>query len=423
MNFCVFSQHASSVDLLFFDSESDAAPSSVITLDPSRHRTDHYWHVFVRAVRSGQLYGYRVCGPSNPGEGHRFDATKLLLDPYGKCVAGLQNYLRPTASSPGNNFATALKSVVVDFEDYDWEGDRPLHHPFRSTAIYEMHVRGFTKHPSSSLPSNLRGTYGGVTQKIPYLSQLGITAVELMPVFHFDPHDTPTGLPNYWGYSPVSFFAPHFDYCSQPSALACLNEFRDMVKALHRADIEVILDVVYNHTAEGDGSGPILCFRGFENSAYYLLEEDRTRYRDFTGTGNTLNTNHPIVRRMILDSLRHWVSKMHVDGFRFDLAAILSRDSNGIPIHESPIIADINSDPVLAGTKNHRRSLGCSGFISSRQLWRRQMERMERTFPGRHPQLCERRPVPGSKSAKPHIGKSAICTQEQNALPMPVSIS
>ncbi len=227
----------------------------------------------------------------------------------------------------------------------------PLKRPYSRTIIYEMHVRGFTRHPSSGLADQLRGTYAGLIEKIPYLQELGITAVELLPVFQFDAQDAPPGKVNYWGYAPVSFFAPHQGYSSRQDRLGPVDEFRDMVKALHRVGIEVILDVVFNHTAEGDHRGPTLSLRGLDNSTYYILEQDRSRYANYSGTGNTLNANHPIVRRMIVDSLRYWVQEMHVDGFRFDLASILDRDSNGQPMSNPPVLWDIESDPVLAGTK------------------------------------------------------------------------
>jgi glycogen operon protein len=214
-----------------------------------------------------------------------------------------------------------------------------------------MHVRGFTAHPSSGLTESKRGTYAGLVEKIPYLKQLGITAVELLPVFQFDTQDAPAGKTNYWGYSPVSFFAPHQAYSSRPDPMGAVHEFRDMVKALHRSGIEVILDVVFNHTAEGGSDGPTQCFRGLDNPTYYLLCEDRSQYANFTGTGNTLNANHPAIRRMIVDSLRYWVTEMHVDGFRFDLASILARDSSGAVMSNPPVLWDIESDPVLAGTK------------------------------------------------------------------------
>jgi glycogen operon protein len=351
VNFSVFSRNASAVELLFFDGEDDPRPARAIALDPETNRTYHYWHVFVPGVGSGQLYGYRVHGPFDPANGMRFDGAKILLDPYSREVALPPNYSREAAHRPGDNCATAMKSVVVDPSAYDWNRDAPLRHASSRTIVYEMHVRGFTRHPSSGLGDNLRGTYAGLIQKIPYLKQLGITAVELMPVFQFDPQDCPPGKTNYWGYSPVSFFAPHRQYSSRPDPLGPMNEFRDMVKALHQAGIEVILDVVFNHTAEGDQNGPMLNLRGFDNSIYYLLESDSSRYANFSGTGNTLNANHPIVRRLILDSLRYWVMEMHVDGFRFDLASILARAPSGEVLPNPPVLWDIETDPCLADTK------------------------------------------------------------------------
>ena len=351
VNFSVYSRSASAVDLLLFDRDDDAQPSRIIPIDPVENRTYHYWHVFVPGLRPGQLYGYRVHGPWDPASGLYFDPDKVLLDPYGRGVAVPAGYSRDAARLAGDNASAAMKSVVIDSADYDWEGDRTLCHPSSRTIIYEMHVRGFTRHSSSGLSTTTRGTYAGLIEKIPYLQQLGITAVELLPVFQFDPQDAPRGLVNYWGYSPVSFFAPHGGYSSRQDLLGAVHEFRDMVKALHRAGIEVILDVVYNHTAEGGHNGPTLCFRGFENDTYYILEPDRSRFANYSGTGNTLNTNHPIVRRMILDSLRYWVREMHVDGFRFDLASILTRDPSGQVLSNPPVLWDIESDPDLAGTK------------------------------------------------------------------------
>jgi glycogen operon protein len=323
----------------------------VIVLDPVFNRTYHYWHVFVPGVQPGQIYGYRARGPFDPGQGTRFDHNKVLLDPYGRGVVVPRNYDRIAASQEGNNAATAMKSVVVDPSAYDWEGDVPLKRPSARTIVYEMHVRGFTRHPSSGVAGKIRGTYAGLIEKIAYLQQLGITAVELLPVFQFDPQDCPPGKTNYWGYAPISFFAPHQAYSSRQDPLGPTDEFRDMIKALHRAGIEVILDVVFNHTAEGDHRGPTLSFRGLDNDAYYILEQDRSRYANYTGTGNTLNANHPIVRRMIVDSLRYWVEEMHVDGFRFDLASILTRDASGHVLPSPPVLWDIESDPSLAGTK------------------------------------------------------------------------
>ena len=351
VNFSVFSKDADTVDLLLFDRVDAPKPFRVIILDPRQNRTYHYWHVFVPNVKSGQIYGYRAVGPSASQEGLCFDPEKLLLDPYGRAVAMPENYSRLDAMRPGDNTATAMKSVVVNAQAYEWQGDQPLHRSFARTVIYEMHVRGFTRHPNSGVEEGKRGTYSGLIEKIPYLTDLGVTAVELLPVFQFDPQDSPAGLVNYWGYSPVSFFAPHQGYSSRKDPLGVLDEFRDMVKALHRAGIEVILDVVYNHTAEGDHRGPTFCFKGLQNDAYYILGNDRSDYANYTGTGNTLNANQPIVRRMIIDSLRYWVREMHVDGFRFDLASILSRDESGHPLQNPPVLWDIESDPVLAGTK------------------------------------------------------------------------
>jgi glycogen operon protein len=351
VNFSVFSKSSTRVELMLFDGVDDARPSAVVPLDPTKNRTYHYWHIFAPGIEVGQIYGYRAFGPFEPDRGLRFDPGKVLLDPYGKAVAVPEGYSRIGASLPGDNCATAMKSVVADPGRYDWEGDVALKRPFSQTVIYEMHVRGFTRHPSSDLPPDLRGTYRGLIEKIGYLQQLGVTAVELLPVFQFDVQDAAAGHVNYWGYSPVSFFAPHAAYSSRKDRLGSLDEFRDMVKALHRAHIEVILDVVFNHTAEGDHAGPTLCFRGLENASYYILQGDRSLYADYSGTGNTLNANHPIVRRLIVDSLRYWVETMHVDGFRFDLASILSRDERGRLLENPPVLWDIESDPVLAGTK------------------------------------------------------------------------
>ena len=351
VNFSIYSRDATQVELLLFDREDDAQPTQVIPLDAATNRTYNYWHTFVPGLRHGQIYGYRVHGPFDPEAGLRFDPAKVLLDPYGRCVAVPDNYSREAAQREGDTSSTAMKSVVLDPHLYDWEGDAPLRKPSSQSIIYEMHVKGFTRHPNSGVPAEIRGTYRGLIEKIPYLQDLGISAVEFLPVFQFDPQDCPKGLANYWGYAPVSFFAPHQAYSSRQDRGEPIDEFRDMVKALHRAGIEVILDVVFNHTAEGGDGGPTCCFRGIDNRAYYILEQDQSRYSNYSGTGNTLNANHPIVRRMIVDSLRYWVEEMHVDGFRFDLASILARDSSGSVMSDPPVLWDIESDPVLAGTK------------------------------------------------------------------------
>ncbi|HET9831907.1 MAG TPA: alpha-amylase family glycosyl hydrolase, partial [Vicinamibacterales bacterium] len=271
VNFSVFSKYGTGIDLLLFDRVDDETPSRIVPFDPVTNRTYHYWHIFVPGLKAGQIYGFRVNGPFEPSKGFRFDSCKVLLDPYGRAVVVPIGYNRSAAHDPGDNAGLAMKSVVVDPDAYDWEGDRPLRRPSSQTIVYEMHVRGFTKDPSSGLPERTRGTYAGVIDKIPYLKSLGITAVELLPVFQFDALDAPAGHINYWGYAPVSFFAPHHAYSSRPDPLGPVDEFRDMVKALHKADIEVILDVVFNHTAEGDETGPTICFRGFADRAYYVL--------------------------------------------------------------------------------------------------------------------------------------------------------
>ncbi|RQW90103.1 MAG: glycogen debranching enzyme GlgX [Geobacter sp.] len=362
VNFSVYSKNCTSMELLLFNHVSDPLPAQVITLDPKHNKSYHYWHVFVPGLKAGQLYGYRAHGPYSPHQGHRFDPGKVLLDPYGKAVAVPDDYCRSEACGVGENFATAMKSVVTETRSYNWEGDIPLKRPFSRTVIYEMHVGGFTRHPNSGVTPDKRGTFAGLIEKIPYLKDLGISAVELLPIFQFDSYDCPEGLVNYWGYSPISFFAPHADYCSCKDPRGALDEFRDMVKELHRNGIEVILDVVFNHTAEGDEKGPTLSFKGLENSVYYLLDNTDGSYRNFSGTGNTLNANNPIVRRMIMDCLHYWVEVMHVDGFRFDLAAILSRDETGKPMSNPPVLWDIDSDPVLAGIKLIAEAWDASGL-------------------------------------------------------------
>ncbi len=345
VNFSLYARDAlHQVDLCLFDGETASEPHTVIALEGERHHTGHYWYGFLSGVEPGQVYGYRVQG------GHG-DPDCLLLDPYGLAVAMPPGYLRRRGQRrDGAGWASALKSVVADLSRYDWEGDRPLRRPGRETVIYELHGGGFTAHPSSGVAPERAGRFAGLIEKIPYLQQLGITAVELLPVFQFDPQAAPDGLPNYWGYQPISFFAPHQAYGSGGGPLTVLDEFRDLVKALHRAGLEVILDVVFNHTAEGGIEGPTFAYRALANSDYYLLQSDGS-YLDDTGCGNTLNANNPVVRRMIRHSLRHWVEHMHVDGFRFDLASVLSRDESGNPEPRPPILFDIDTDPVLAGTK------------------------------------------------------------------------
>jgi glycogen operon protein len=373
VNFSIFSAHAKAIHLLLFDSQDASAASRVISLDPKLNRTGHYWHIDVPGISPGQVYAYRADGAYAPEYGYRFDPEKVLLDPYAKAVC-VSRYSRAAAIHRGDNEASSMRSVVADLDRYDWEGDQPLRRESRETVIYELHVGGFTRSPSSGISQEKRGTYAGLVEKIPYLEELGVTAVELMPVCQFDWQDAPPGLENYWGYSPVSFFALHLGYSLSQSPLQCLDEFRDIVKALHRANIEVILDVVYNHTAEGGADGPTICLKGLDNSIYYRLSPDRRDYVDFTGTGNTLNANQSVARRLIVDSLRYWVSEMHVDGFRFDLAAVLSRDENGTPISNSPVFWDIDSDPVLAGAKLTAEAWDAAGLYEvgsfSKDRWK-----------------------------------------------------
>ncbi len=350
VNFSLFSESARAVELLFFDDADQAKPARVIQLDPRRNKTFYYWHVFVPGIQPGQLYGFKVYGPNDPAQGLRFDGTKLLLDPYGRAVVKGKKYSREAAMRPGDNSQRAMKSAVMDLRGYNWEDDVPLGRPMAGSLIYELHVGGFTKHPSSGVDASKRGTYAGLMDKILYLQELGVTAVELLPVQQFDEESDHPPLKNYWGYAPISFFAPHQGYSSRPGALGPLEEFRDMVKAFHLAGIEVILDVVFNHTAEGGDGGPTFGFRGLENRVYYILDSEG-RYANYSGVGNTVNGNQSIVRRLIMDCLRYWVRVMHVDGFRFDLASVLARDESGAPLKNPPILWDIESDPVLAGTK------------------------------------------------------------------------
>ena len=350
VNFCVFSKNCAALELLLFDDVDVTRPSRVIRLDPQRNKTFYYWHIFVPGLRAGQLYGYRAYGPFQPQDGFRFDPGKVLLDPYGRGVMVSDHYDRHAAAQPGDNCARAMKSVVIDPHAYDWEDDAVLGYPYSGSVIYELHVGGFTKHPSSGVSQP--GTYLGLIDKIPYLKSLGITTIELLPVQQFDDQDVAAPLKNYWGYNPIGFFAPHRGYCSRPTdPLGPTDEFRDLVKACHRAGLEVMLDVVFNHTAEGDEFGPTLSFRGLENRAYYMLEADQARYANYSGCGNTFNGNHSIARRLIIDCLRYWVEEMHVDGFRFDLASVLSRDEWGQPLKSPQTLWTIESDPLLAGTK------------------------------------------------------------------------
>lgn len=355
VNFALFSKNATLVQLLLFDTGGGDEVQTV-SLDPELNRTHYYWHVFISGIGDGQRYGYRVHGPYEPERGMRFNPNKVVLDPYAQAVDAGPWYRRADAYGFDDNLRSSARSVVVELASYDWEGDRPLQRPWEQTVIYEAHVRGMTAHPSSGVAHP--GTYTGMAEMVPHLKSLGITAVELLPCQYFDPGEvvrtnplTNEPLSNYWGYAPLGYFAPHYAYAQGRDPRRAVDEFRDMVKALHRAGIEVILDVVFNHTGESDETGPTLCFRGIENVAYYMLQTDKRYYQNFTGCGNTLNCNHSVVRRMICACLRHWACDLHVDGFRFDLASVLSRDEQGVPAQNAPIQWEIDSDPELAGTK------------------------------------------------------------------------
>ena len=362
VNFALFSEAATSVDLCLFDN-IDARQENVRI--PVTEHTDQVWHVFLPDVRPGQLYGFRVSGPYEPDRGLRFNSAKLLLDPYAKAIAGQVNWgdemFGYVVGGKGEDLTQDFrddawgvpKSVVID-SAFDWQGDRKLGIPLHSSVIYEVHVKGFSK-LWPEIPEELRGTYAGLgsAAAIDYLTKLGVTAVELLPMHeHIDDKIlVDRGLKNYWGYNTIGFFAPHAAYSSSGQLGEQVSEFKSMLRNLHAAGIEVILDVVYNHTAEGNHLGPTLCFRGIDNLAYYRVHPDNPRfYLDFTGTGNTFNLLHPRVLQLVMDSLRYWVLEMHVDGFRFDLAAALARDLEGVnQLHA--FFEIIHQDPVLSQVK------------------------------------------------------------------------
>ena len=367
-NFAFFSRHASRVRLELFDHPGDATAARVIDLDPARHRTGDVWHIWIEGIRPGQLYGYRVDGPYQPKEGYRFNFNKLLLDPFTTAISRLPTWEFGPArgydsSAPEGDVvcstidnAGAMPKCLFTQEHFHWHEDRPPNHPWSKTVIYETHVRGCTIHSSSGVEHP--GTYRGLIEKISYFKDLGVTVVELMPVQEFNEHQviefnphTDVSLRNYWGYDPVAFCAPKGSYSSSGGLGQHTLEFKEMVRAFHEAGIEVILDVVFNHTAEGDERGPTLCFRGIDNTIYYMLEDDSRFYKNYTGTGNTINANHPLVQDQILTALRYWVVDMHVDGFRFDLASVLGRGRDGSLLPNPPLLERIAEDPILRDVK------------------------------------------------------------------------
>jgi len=359
VNFAIFAENATQVELCLFDTETSAESTRIIFFE----RSNHIWHVYIPGLRPGQLYGYRVHGPYDPQNGQRFNPNKLLIDPYAKAIAGtirwhdslfgykVGDMQEDLSFSEEDNAACIPKCIVIDGR-FDWKNDRAPKIPYHLSTIYEMHVKGFTK-LNPAIPGHLRGTYSAIVHpaSIEYFKSLGVTAIELMPVHHFlnEHFLEQKGLTNYWGYNTIGFFAPDVRYSSDGMTGLQVNEFKNMVKQLHKAGIEVILDVVYNHTAEGNHLGSTLCFRGIDNATYYRLTDDRRYYMDYTGTGNTLNARMPNVLRLIMDSLRYWVLDMHVDGFRFDLAATLARELHEVDrlgsffdiIHQDPVISQV----------------------------------------------------------------------------------
>ena len=343
VNFALFSRHAAAVSLVIYDDRQSRVPLRVIALDPSRHRERFIWHVFVEGLEPGVWFAWRVDGKSDRGTGDAFDARRDLLDPFARRVSTAL-WLRDP-DSPGNS---GIRGQVTAQEHYDWEGDEPVLRPLEDEVIYELHVGGYTRHASSGVAAP--GTFAGLQEKIPRLKDLGVTAVELLPVMAFDSLDVPPGaldlgLENYWGYSTYGWYALHPAYSSAADER---TEFRDLIKAMHRAGIAVVLDVVFNHTAEGGPESPPISLRGIDNRTYYHLDPDNPQsYRDYTGCGNSVNCNHPIVAALITDCLEYWVTEFHVDGFRLDLASVLARDESGEPDPHARVLWQIEQSPVL----------------------------------------------------------------------------
>ena len=347
-NFALYSKHAQNITLLLYTEKDLVNPVLTYPFDYLKNKTGRIWHYRIptKSMQGASYYAYRVDGPEASGqfEWHWFDHDKILLDPYAKSVFFPSAFDRAAAARPGSNAGKAPLGVLAgDDESFYWQDDYRSRHE-GDTIIYELHVGGFTRNPNSKVKDGAHGTFAGLIEKIPYLKELGVTVVELMPVFQYDASDS-----NYWGYMPLNFFSPHDGYLSDHTVQAQHNEVRDMIKALHQADIEVVLDVVYNHTGEGDHKGPIYSYRGIDNSTYYLMgDRPEAPYENFSGTGNTLNTANPYVRRMIMDSVRHWAHEMHVDGFRFDLASLFTRKADGsVNVNDVPLLSDIASDPDL----------------------------------------------------------------------------
>jgi isoamylase len=354
VNFAVYSRHSTSIALVIFLTDHDE-PLAEFPLDPRFNRTGDVWHVLIRGLHPGIEYGWRVDGPSFHEDPRlRFDRTQVLIDPYARALS--EQRWGESRICIGSETRGSKRRACVVANEFDWGQDQPLNRHLADSVIYELHVRGFTKDPTSDVESP--GTFLGLVEKIPYLKELGVTAVELLPVTEFDEtdngrHDPNTGnkLCNFWGYHPINFFAVKGSYSSGSGGQTAVDEFKTMVKALHAVGIEVILDIVFNHTAEGSEQGPTLNFRGLDNDVYYIVDQRTGEYHNYSGCGNTLNCNHPNVRDMILEALRYWVTEMHVDGFRFDLASILGRGRDGSVLANPPLLERIAADPILAATK------------------------------------------------------------------------
>jgi len=380
VNFAVISAGAAAVSIVFFETGVHDAYYEV-ALDPRQNKTGDVWHALIQGLPDDFRYGYRVDGPYEPRKGCRFDKRKILIDPYAIALTGGALWGKPLQRKGAQDKSfTYLRRCFLPRRDFDWQDDRPIGRALSETIIYELHVRGYTIHRSSGVAHP--GTFRGLTEKIPYLLSLGVNAVELMPVNEFDEdagsRENPlTGekLVNYWGYNPYAFFAPKASYAASALKGGQVDEFREMVREFHKAGIEVILDVVFNHTGEGDERGPVFSFRGLDDGAYYMLDEEGA-YRNYSGCGNTMNCNDPEVRRLIIDCLRYWVAEMHVDGFRFDLASILGRASNGDVLANPPVLEEIAHDPVLASTKIIAEAWDAAGLyqVGSFPAWGRWAE-------------------------------------------------
>lgn len=407
VNFAIYSKRATSVRLvLFYPGDSESLLE--LPLDPHRNRTGNVWHIYLQGIDPRVEYAYSLEMKPNPRPHvHRFYPDEIMLDPYAKAVTGGEAWRgdekRRTSAWPAPR---PRRSLVVD-DLFEWELDQPLNVPLADSVLYELHVRGFTAHNSANV--GRPGTFLGLTEKIPYLKELGVTAVELLPVTEFEEVEEPRFNPktkerlvNFWGYNPISFFAPKSSYSSNPFFGAQVREFKEMVKRFHQAGIEVILDVVFNHSGEGDERGSTTSFRGIDNETYYMLDPETGRYLNYSGCGNTLNCNHPVVRGMIIDCLHYWVTEMHVDGFRFDLASILGRGQDGAVLANPPLLENIAGDPILADTKLIAEAWDAAGLyqVGSFPSWGRwaewngkfrdEVRRFLKGDPGMTPALAKR---------------------------------